>query len=222
MNFIQFSEKALSPVLNRKGAILYSAWDTLVKGDIYILGTNPGGNPDTNTGPTIGDDLKALPSKKDNKYIDECWYKNKGQHPLQRNIACLVSYLGYDLDKVCASNFVFMQSSGVGGINSQDAGTCWPVHIEILKIVQPKLILAFGVALSKPSAYRYLRERLNIIMEDDPIPSGHGDWKCCAFKGQLPGTSQSFWVAGLPHMSRYNPCGKEKEKVIGWLKSKLG
>jgi hypothetical protein len=45
-----FAEKAkrhLGPLLDQSGQVLYSSVATLKKGSLYILGLNPGGNPES-------------------------------------------------------------------------------------------------------------------------------------------------------------------------------
>ena len=53
---------------NREGRFLYSEYYTLCKGEVYLLGTNPGGHK--GSGGSILDDLKEHP----NRYLD----KNEG------------------------------------------------------------------------------------------------------------------------------------------------
>ncbi|MCL2523077.1 MAG: uracil-DNA glycosylase family protein [Betaproteobacteria bacterium] len=210
-DFVHFSEKTLSSILNEIGGTLYSSKDSLKRGDIYILGINPGGEG----GQTIGDNLKELPQRTRNAYLDEAWEWPLGQAPLQRHIKRLADALGYDLRDVCASNLIFKQSRNESGVNNKDADTCWPVHEKILKIVQPKLILAFG-----NTPYDYLNKKLNTMHSPEELfQPAHGKRKCRAFKGYLPETGLSFFVVGIPHMSRYDPA--KRGDIIRWLKSML-
>lgn len=213
---ITCAKQSLAQVLDRTGTILYSAAETLSSGDIYILGLNPGGD----SGLTIAQSLGALPQKTDNAYLDEEWENRAGKYkqggaPLQGRIRWLVTALGYDLGRVCASNSVFMQSWDAKGLDfPKDADICWPVHEEILRIVRPKLVLAFGN--SSVSPYNYLYQRFG--GDEETMPSGHGSWKCRGFETEI--ADNKLHVAGLPHLSRYSPIGKES--VVKWLKEKIG
>jgi hypothetical protein len=213
--FIVKSEHMLRQVLDRTGTLLYSAAGTLSAGDIYILGLNPGGDG----GVSIAEDLKALPRKIDNAYLDESW-KNRagswkpGQAPLQRRIQWLIARLGYNLQDVCASNLIFIQTRDASNLDfNKNADLCWPVHEEILGIVCPKLVLAFGN--SSVSPYAYLLRRFG--GDEEIVPSGHGSWKCRGFRARI--ADRSMYVAGLPHMSRYSPIGRES--VVTWLREKI-
>jgi hypothetical protein len=215
--FIADAKRSLGPVLNRTGGILYSAADTLSLGEIYILGLNPGGDG----GPTIAQDLDALLDRKDNSYLDEKWENragsySPGQAPLQRRVNWLISALGYDLRRVCASNLIFMKSRSESGVNYPgDADLCWPVHERILGLVHPRLVLAFGNSSLSP--YAYFRQRFSRGNNEETVPSGHGSWKCRGFDASV--ANYKLYVAGLPHLSRYSPIGKEE--VVEWLKNRI-
>ncbi|MHB9118962.1 MAG: uracil-DNA glycosylase family protein [Burkholderiales bacterium] len=208
-------------VLSRSGSVLYSASHTLTKGDVYILGLNPGGID----GPSISEDLAALPNKTQNSYLDESWGNRidaDGQAPLQRRIKGLVDAIGVDLRNICASNLIFMQSQNAKGIEyPKDADICWPIHEKILDIVQPKLIIAFGNSSISP--YDYLFHKFNMDGHENIIESGHGSWKCRGFGAVI--ANRKSYVAGLPHLSRYSPFNKDgaiKENLITWLNGTHG
>lgn len=205
-------------VLSRSGGILYSASHTLTKGDLYILGLNPGGSE----GPRISEDLVALPTKIDNSYLDESWRGYApGEAPLQRRIKKLVESVGTELSNVCASNLIFMRSQDAKGIEyPNDADICWSVHKKVLDIVQPKLIIAFGNSSCSP--YRYLFYKFNKDGREDTLDSGHGSWKCRGFEALIEG--RNIYIAGFPHLSRYSPFDKDgyiKVHLATWLKEKL-
>lgn len=207
-------------VLNKSGTVLYSASNTLVKGDVYILGLNPGGVD----GPSIAQDLSVLPNKSHNSYLDESWGNRvdaDGQAPLQKRLNGLVNAIGADLRNVCASNLIFMRSQSAKGIDfPKDADTCWPVHEKILGIVQPKLIIAFGNSSISP--YRYLFHKFNSNNNEDILESGHGSWKCRGFEASI--ARRKVYIAGFPHLSRYSPFDKNgdiRDSLITWLKGVL-
>ncbi|TSA56931.1 MAG: hypothetical protein D4R39_03335 [Methylophilaceae bacterium] len=207
-------------LLSRSGAILYSASHTLTKSDVYILGLNPGGTEDS----SIGQDLAALPNRTENSYLDESWGNRTGaagEAPLQRRIKGLVNVVGVDLRNVCASNLIFMRSQNDKGIEyPKDANICWPIHENILTIVQPKLIIAFGNSLRSP--YRYLFDNFNSDGHENIFEAGHGTWKCRGCEVIISG--HKIYVAGFPHLSRYSPFNKDgaiKENLVTWLNGKI-
>lgn len=92
-----------------------------------------------------------------------------------------------------------------------DANVCWPVHQEILKIVNPTLVLAYGNSAKSP--YSFLKTKYGT--REQTFPSGHGDWECRAFRAD-----SGFWVVGLPHLSRYDITGHPP--VVDWIKGLPG
>jgi len=140
--------------------------------------------------------------------------QGRGEAPLQKRLRWLIDSLGYDLRRVCASNLVFMRSHDATGVTyPEDADLCWPVHKEIIGIVRPKIVLAFGNSAISP--YDYLRRQF--AHDEEILPSGHGAWTCKGFWAETD--AHRFYVAGLPHLSRYSPIGKDA--IVRWLKSKV-
>lgn len=210
------SERILEPILDLSGKVLYSGVETLVPGELYILGLNPGGKSDPQDD-TVRDRLRMLPEKTTNDYIDESWRKApEGTRPLQRRLRWLVNQLGFDLRDVCASNLIFVRSARASLSRFPEfAKLCWPVHECILRIVRPKVILCFGNSGISP--FRFLHEHGIASSNIESIPSGHGSWRCKAFHAEFSGTLTT--VVGLPHLSRYEIEGKDH--VIQWIASFL-
>ncbi|MDA8516772.1 hypothetical protein [Citrobacter sp. Igbk 16] len=207
----------LSGHLERSGSILYSAGSTLKSGDVYLMGFNPGGNDDDPACkyPTISEMIDALTERTTNAYLDEGWTSKGDKAPLQKRVTWLLNALGYQPREVCSSNLIFLRSRDAAGVEYRIADDCWPIHEEILGIVQPKLILAYGN--SDRSAYGYLCNKFHAGGQDESIPSGHGSWVVRSFDAVING--QNTCVVGLPHLSRYNPIGKTE--VIAWIKSRV-
>jgi hypothetical protein len=59
-----FARYRLRSELTLSGEVLYSAAATLRQGPAYLLGHNPGGDPDDLTLPTLGRSLDELPSRR--------------------------------------------------------------------------------------------------------------------------------------------------------------
>src|SRR5690606_35182845 len=82
---------SLSEVLNESGSILYSSHQTLRKGDIYLLGFNPGGTE----GDPLNNAITDLMRTTENAYLDQNWSGNhrtygNGQAPLQKRVVWLL------------------------------------------------------------------------------------------------------------------------------------
>lgn len=179
-------------ILDRSGEVLYSGSQTLRRGPIYLLGLNPGGNPNDHK-QTVRDRFKELPSRRWNSYQVSWAGRKPGTHRLQRGVHWVAKELGVKLEDVCASNLVFVRSRDEKGSGFPgSAHACWPVHLAILSIVKPKLVIAFG-----NSPYRFLRNEFGASAELDPCAAGHANWQCRAF------LTSGMRVVGLPHMSVY-------------------
>lgn len=218
--FKSLVSKHLEPaqLMGESGAVLYSRPETLRPGDYYILGLNPGGNE--TDGQTIRERLNRPAEKWVNAYTEENWSNNNGNYkageaPLQRRLYWLLKALGNDLNHVCASNLIFMRTPDAASLEDYEglARACWPVHKELLGIVQPKGILTFGNGDVSP--YHFLQHLTEAPIESlESCKSGHGNWQCKAFVGTYEG--QRRLVIGLPHLSRYNVI--EKSEVVKWIK----
>lgn len=209
--------KQIDQILNESGLIVFSSVDTLVKGDIYTLGLNPGGEAKI---PIIKTILE-FPSRHHNAYIDENWGNRKkakypvGGHPLQRNFTGLIRAIGYEPDKVFSSNLIFTRSRGQNNSHYPDnANLCWTVHKEFINIVDPNCFIVFGN--SNISPYQFIKDKYS-LKTNDSISSGHGNWKCFSASGIIEGRERI--LIGIPHLSRYYVT--RHDNVIKWITSKI-
>lgn len=189
-------------VLDLSGEVLYSAAFTLRPGPVYLLGHNPGGDDQNVDLPTVGASLDDLPNKEWNSYVDTQWTGRGGfiyavgQAPLQLRVKWLLENLGLVSKDVAASNLIFPRSRDAASSRFHEfSNICWPVHADILDIVRPQMVIAYGNSGLSP--YRFLLDKFEPHSEDCR-PSGHGTWLCRSFV--VPGR---FRVVGIPHMSRY-------------------
>lgn len=207
LSIAEFAREQLRSIASRSGYVLYSAASTLCKGDVYLLGHNPGGSPEKQADATITASLDALAQKTINNYLDEAWTMASGRSfptggaPLQRRVDWLLNALELDTRRVAASNLIFARSIDAAGSRFDElAMLCWPVHERIIDYVQPRALLVFGNSSASP--YGFLRARLGAGAEET-IDAGHPPWKCRAFTAD-----NGLVVIGLPHLSRYNVIGK--------------
>jgi hypothetical protein len=212
MSLHEIASRELASISRLPGTILYSSSDTLKRGDVYLLGFNPGGSD----GNILSHGIDQLIGRTQNAYLDEAWENGNGswaagEAPLQKNIIWLLTELNLNPRDVCASNLIFLQSREASGISYDIAKVCWPVHEAILEIVQPQVIITFGN--SEVSPYAFLKQMLN-GSGGSFEPSGHGTWQLKSFEAKV--NDRNIRVIGLPHLSRYSPKGKPN--VSKWLK----
>ena len=194
--FIDGAKRDLGAVAECSGRVLYSSVDTLCPGRIYTLGINPGLDPYGLDYRTIRASLDDLPNYRKSAYRDESWDLGvpAGSDPLQQNWCWLMTQLGFNLDTVCASNIVFARTRG--GIEARRyVAACWPVHERILRVVQPRYILAFGKL-----PLETITPRLRNLGLVDTFPARHQNWTCAVFSGEYDG--RSVKVLGVPHLGR--------------------
>jgi hypothetical protein len=218
-SLIGTSRTALASIAAQSGKILYSSIDTLKPGRLYILGLNPGGDPDRPEPShyTIAEALDRLATKDENDYLDERWQgcPVPGGRPRQRRVQWLCNQLGHAPRTVCASNLIFIRSRQGNGCGfPRSADVCWPVHQSIIGIVRPRLILSFDSRV-----YGYVGTRLGGMDFEtiETVPSGHGSWRCR--RASLSLSYGPVHLVQLPHLSRYaldrNP------HIVEWISGLL-
>jgi hypothetical protein len=205
-------------ILDRNGRFLYSGANTLRRGKIYLLGHNPGGEPEKFKGKDVRFDVENLSRQTSCAYLDEEWGgKKPGENKLQKRVIWLIKQLGFDIKKVCASNLIFARSGSVAKLHNfrKLADLCWPAHEFILHIVQPKLLIVFGNSPISP--FNYLERKAKNKIATQTHPSRHGNWRCRLFHGEL--ANLKVTVIGLPHLSRFNVIGKDH--LVKWIRKYL-
>lgn len=228
-----------------EGYTLHSHFDTIREGNLYIIGLNPGKDPENPNKKlmTIGESLRQI--NRINGYVgcEDKWDTlkkkyEKGQHPIQRNIKQIAKvfseselYSNLKLvedgeDKsyknVCLTNLIFESSDNEHSVKYSERDTYWKIHKQILKIIKPKIIIAFGN--SETSPYQHLKNIAQELQEEkqEDIPeSGHGKlYKCKSFTGKIEGRDTT--VIGLPHLSIYSLWTENDKKkcVLNWMVEK--
>jgi hypothetical protein len=202
-----FARRQLSPIRNKSGEVLYSGVATLRPGLLYLLGHNPGGDPRNRRLPTIRQSVDWLPTRTLNSYLDATW---SGRDTLQCRVIWLLAALGLHPRHVAASNLCFVRSRDAKSSKMREyAEICWPVHENILRIVRPRIVIAYGNSANSP--YEFLADKFSAGRRGD-FRSGQGTWLCRTF--DVPG---HFRVVGLPHLSRYDITAHSQ--VVKWIKS---
>ena len=204
-----FARSILKDLLPKHGEVLYSSHETIKKGDIYLLGLNPGGHGFI----TIEQHIEQMLTRETNAFIDDEFNNYRaGKAPLQKRVSFLLKELGYETRDVCASNLIFQTTVNAEQLCFGLAGLCWPFHEKILSIVQPKLLLVFGNG-ETVSPYAFIKA---LYGGDETIQRQNNHvWKCLGTRI----CGRDTLVAGISHLSRFDPMGNPE--LIGWLKSKL-
>jgi hypothetical protein len=212
--FIVDAKADLGDFVRESGVVLYSSPKTLKPGDAYLLGVNPGADPDGLDDANIEAHLEKLRSTDINRYLDGEWDRGRiGQDKFQRRVVWLLRNLGYDPREVCASNLIFSRSHQQKGSGyPATADRCWPVHERILRLVQPRLIICVG---NLPFGYIMKHSRSEGLMEK--LPSGHGSWRCQGARVHIE--DRLVDVVSVPHLNRYKII--DKGDVADWIRWKL-
>ncbi|HIF50392.1 MAG TPA: hypothetical protein EYQ42_02465 [Thiotrichaceae bacterium] len=183
----EFSKNIPSTLLRKSGSVFYSGRDAFSnKADLYILGINPGGDPDEQASETIAwHTKKVLQNEPDNwsAYRDESWKDSvPGTWSMQPRVLHLFNKLGYQAGKVPASNVIFQRSRRESNIKHelrQLADECWPFHQAILEELEPKAILCFG-----NTAGDIVRKIVGANKQiDEFIETNNRRWRSRAYQG---------------------------------------
>lgn len=196
-------------VLNLKGRCFYSTLNTLCQGKYYILGYNPGGNPD-NYEQNIFEDFQQWPQTMMNAYLDEEWGSKIGQAPLQKNVQVLCDTLKVDTGEVFAANLIFAASENMKKLKGCVADDFKPVHEAIINIIQPEVIFTFGMA-----TYREFKRLFSFDEKAAVACSKYQklNWKCYLSERQI--NKKEIMLVGFPHFSFY-PLRNDK-KILEWV-----
>ncbi len=196
-------------LLKEPGCVLNSGWDTVSPGEIYVLGLNPGGNPE-NFG-SIASHIEATPGGPWSGY-DDCWNTLPGRHPHQLRAKKYIFTLGFEHRYVLATNAYFTTSkdardlalitSRMGWESANAFAPYWEVHKLLLSIVRPKLILCLGNSdTPNGSSFAALRAAMGLNGERGESQN-YRDGKYFVAVAPWDLTSNVF-VAGVPHPSRF-------------------
>jgi hypothetical protein len=206
--FFTFIKDSLGKKINESGTALYSSINTIKKGKYLIVGLNPGGDPNVIKG-SILQSFETIKDPDYNAYFED-W--NHGQkHPLQENLKMLFKEIKVDLKSVCATNFIYRRTKRETDLITQDFRLYMGILSELIKIVDPKVIITFGV--------RPYNELRNFFQSDINSPegheaSGHGNWKIRY--QEIRGTNQVRILIGFPHFSRYTINNRRRQ--LDWFK----
>lgn len=217
--FLEFLKKAMdhlrgNGLLKLQGRVFYSSYATLQKGDLYVLGLNPGARQGGY--PCLQQDLEVFPTKKTHDYFDDSFRGyDPGEAPLQIHLRALVEQcLGYNLRDICTSNLIFVASPNARGAGYPASATkCWPIHqMVICDIVKPTTILVFGNG--DPSPYQFIASNYEVLAHRSMRINIRRSLKFARVRiGQL-----EVNLIGVPHLSWFAPNqGNAAADIARWL-----
>ena len=217
-------------MLEQVGDVFLSSWDTIKKGDVYVLGFNPGGKP---IGRRIKESL-ALTAKDAKEhglsYYESEWDgRNPGAHPHQLRVKKYLNCLRLTPKAVPISNVLFLKDRTVRETGNKVSylDACWPVHEDALKIIQPKIMLCLGNGEHpKASAYAYIRQRINTHRHtagEAPVRECQKHtvkwFESSTLYGSKP--HSPILVIGVRHPSRFEPSDEALEAVSHLYKQRI-
>jgi len=117
-------------------------------GGLYILGFNPGGDPDTHGAETVGAHTQFVLSDAPaewSAYMDEIWQGNGPNFQLR--MQHLFDGLNLDLRRLASGNLILTRSKRITdlGLEKRDLiEMCWPIHAAVLTLLKPRAVICLG------------------------------------------------------------------------------
>ena len=118
------------------------------RGGIYVLGYNPGGDPETHGTETVSRHTNYVMSDAPDRwsaYMDEVW-QGRGS-VMQTRMQYLFRALKLDPRQVPSSNLIFTRSRRGADLKMKSReliNLCWKFHAEVIKQLQPAAIICLG------------------------------------------------------------------------------
>lgn len=196
----ELSKSIPKNLLKASGSVFYSGRNAFSgHAKLYILGINPGGDPDEQASETIEwHTQKVLKEKPDwSAYRDESWKNAEpGTSGMQPRVLHLFSRLNCSAGDVPASNVIFTRSRREQDIESNRdclVNICWPFHDKVISCLQPEVILCFG-----SNAGDIVRKKVGANQQiDEFVETNDRRWRSQAYQN-----SSGLKVIVLAHPSR--------------------
>jgi hypothetical protein len=171
------------------GSVFYSGRDAFRgPSPIYVLGLNPGGDPESQAGDTVGKHVSFVIDEAPaqwSAYSDESWLgKPPGTAKLQRRVRHLLRQVGLDPRTTPSSNLIFARSQRIstlqGGVEGHEEA-CWAFHKAVIDQLGVRLIVCLGVSTGDAVRRRTGAERLLAQFRENNrrgwVSSVHGNCK---------------------------------------------
>lgn len=222
-------------ILEQSGTVFYTSYLTLLNPNgVYIIGTNPGGNPDEENisdkeNNKIKKSLENFINKGENynAYLDddkldddkEDWGKSYYQEGIKKTF----EILGIDLKMTCGSNIVFQRSKNEKEINKFKDDYIYVHNYIINKIINPSVIIAIG---NKPyyTLINHWKEKKEEIIINTPREDNN---KLVFAAGYTESEDGDKLLCHLPHFSyeylykRFSKCETAKKELCRKINEKV-
>lgn len=215
----QLVELIPSSLMSRSGSVFYSGRSAFTGNrQLYLLGLNPGGSPESQRNETIQWHTARVLNEKPkewSEYQDERWLgKPAGTHGLQPRVLHLLRELNLQPRNVPASNVIFVRTAREQELNEEFAilaEECWPFHERVIRELKIKTVLCFG-----QTAGDWVRKRLGASESIGVFEERNKrKWKSRAFKNK---EGVSVVVATHPSIAAWNtPAANPVSLVRGVL-----
>ena len=174
-------------LLHVSGSVFYSGRNAFRStSPLYVLGVNPGGSPEAQSGETIAwHTNKILTVEPDDwsAYRDESWRNAPpGAGGMQPRVLHMMRRTGFAPGDVPASNVIFPRSQREGIIKHEFASlanACWQFHKAAIELLRPRVILCFG-----GTAGGYVRDKLKASKQvSEFVESNNRRWRSSTHLG---------------------------------------
>lgn len=208
---------------SRSGSVFYSGREAFGgPASAYLLGLNPGGDPNRRDGTTIRSDTEwVLTASPPNwsRYRDESWEgAAPGSWGMQPRVLHLLDRLSLDPGKVPASNLVFPRSRQEQGITDEIsvlAEACWPFHQAVIERLRVRAVICFG-----RTAANFVCRKLDAQHEVGCfVEANRRGWTSRTFEG--PGKVRVIQVTHPSRADWSNPASDPSELVRASLGKRL-
>lgn len=146
-----FADLVPSGLRHRSGAVFYSGRAAFTgPRPLYLLGLNPGGDPEAQAHETIGRDLAQWQNGEErwSAYIDRSWRGAEvGTYGIQPRIRHLFDRLDIDLRDTPSANVIFLRTKDEASLASSKQSLlneCWPVHRTIIDMLGIQTVICLG------------------------------------------------------------------------------
>lgn len=196
----QLYERVPGALKNQSGAVFNSGRTAFSNPcQLYLLGLNPGGDPDKHKTETVDFHTRKVLSKPNDwsEFRDESWDRREpGARGMQPRILHMLKGLNLDAHRVPASNVVFKRTSSekeLSGDFNKLAEQCWSFHQHVIERLKVRVILCFGKTASE-----LVRSKVGADKPVDRfVEANNRRWSCQTFSN-----SQGLIVVAATHPSR--------------------
>jgi hypothetical protein len=146
------ASKICASLQRESGKVFYSGRVAFSEpSDLYVLGVNPGGDPDDKTETTVRQHTDFVLHEAGElwaAYADESWKgRPAGTCGMQPRMLHLFEQIGRDPRRTPCSNLVFTRSprvAGLAGNLDELEELCWPFHREVIDRLGSRVIICLG------------------------------------------------------------------------------